>query len=144
MKDLTNSPIDRSNILNNNVALKELYEQVGFWGVMYDGKYRYTKPQVAEWFEVDERTLERMLEQNQPELTASGYRIFTGDELHLLRQAFAGDIHVARKNRNTPDLEELGFSPKTRSLGVFTFKSVLNLGMLLANMWSRVNSNMRA
>ncbi len=133
MKDLTNSLVDRSNILNNNPALKELYEQVGFRGVMYDGKYRYTKPQVAEWFEVEERTIERMLEQNQTELSNSGYTIFSGYDLQMLRQAFAGDIHVARKKGNTADLEELGFSPKTRNLGVFTFKSVLNLGMLLTN-----------
>jgi hypothetical protein len=133
MKDLVNSPLERANILNNKPALKEIYEQVGFRGVMHEGKYRYTKPQVAEWFEIDERTVERILEHNQPEMAQSGYRVFSGQELQKLKTAFASDIHVARKSNHESDLENYGFSPKTRNLGVFTFKSVLNLGMLLVN-----------
>ncbi|MEI7587707.1 hypothetical protein [Runella sp.] len=43
MKDLTNSPIERANILNNKMALQELFDLVGFTGVMYEGKYRYAK-----------------------------------------------------------------------------------------------------
>ena len=134
MKDLTNSPVDRANILNNNEVLKELYEQTGFPGVMYDGRFRYTKPQVASWFEVDERTVGRMLEQHQTEIMESGYKVFSGFELQQLRQAFVSDKYVARKiSEGTTVIEDLGFSAKTRSLGVFTFKSVLNLGMLLTN-----------
>jgi len=133
MKDLTNSPIERANILNNKMALQELYDLVGFTGVMYEGKYRYTKPQVAEWFEVDERTVERMLEQNHGELTTSGYKVFSGVDLLNLKHAFASDMDVARKMEGMFDLEDFGFKAMTRSLGVFTFKSVLNLGMLLPN-----------
>ena len=42
MKDLTNSQIDRKNVLNNNMAIKEIYNQLGFKGIMFENKYRYT------------------------------------------------------------------------------------------------------
>jgi len=32
-KDLTNSDLDRKNILNNNIAIQEVYQQVGFLGL---------------------------------------------------------------------------------------------------------------
>ena len=38
MKDLTNSQIERRNVLNNNLAVREIYEQVGFQGVRLRGK----------------------------------------------------------------------------------------------------------
>ena len=41
MKDLPNSVIDRKNILNNNAALKELYNSLDFKGVLFEQKYRY-------------------------------------------------------------------------------------------------------
>lgn len=49
-KDLTNSHIDRKNVLNNNLAIKELYGQLGFAGVLFGGKYRFTKQQIARVF----------------------------------------------------------------------------------------------
>ena len=52
-KDLTNSSVDRKNILNNNIAIQEIYNQVGFYGISFEGKYRFTKQQVAHFFEVD-------------------------------------------------------------------------------------------
>jgi hypothetical protein len=50
--------------------------------VLFEGKYRYTKQHVAQFFEVDERTIERLLEVNQQELSPSGYELFSGPGLN--------------------------------------------------------------
>ena len=128
MKDLTNSQIERRNILNNNLAVKEIYEQVGFYGIRFDGKYRFTKQQVAQFFEVDERTIERLLEQNADEFAGSGYEVFSGDRLRQLKLAYDSDINVAII---ADYADGIGLNSKTSSIGVFTFKSFLNVGMLL-------------
>jgi hypothetical protein len=128
MKDLTNSQIERRNILNNNLAVREIYNQVGLYGIRFDDKYRFTKQQVAEFFEVDERTIERLLEQHSNELTESGYEVFTGYRLRQLKLAYDSDINVAHIANYS---DSIGLSSKTSSIGVFTFKSFLNVGMLL-------------
>src|SRR5689334_12986367 len=101
-KDLTSSLSDRKKVLNNNEAIKEVYNQVGFRGVLVDGKFRFTKNQIAQFFEVDIRTIERLLVQFGDELAENGYEVFTGSRLKALREAFisgtekpdVSDIHV--------------------------------------------------
>ncbi len=137
-KDLTNSFIDRKNILNNNAAIQELYKQIGFYGILFEGKYRFTKQQVSSYFEVDVRTIERLLENNGSELIESGYELFTGIRLKELRNVFfsassAGNEHVS--DISVGDMLEIPESelinPKAPSIGIFTYKSFLNVGMLL-------------
>ncbi len=137
-KDLTNSFIDRKNILNNNQAILELYKQIGFSGILFEGKYRFTKQQVSRYFEVDIRTIERLLENYGSELIESGYELFTGIRLKDLRQAFystvtaendfVADISVGDTQEH---IENNLISPKAPSIGIFTYKSFLNVGMLL-------------
>lgn len=43
MKDLTNSNIDRQNILNNHYALTQIQEYIGLPGMLFEGEYRFTK-----------------------------------------------------------------------------------------------------
>ncbi|SFW41023.1 DNA-binding protein [Chitinophaga sancti] len=140
MKDLTNSVVDRKNILNNDVAIKEIYDQIGFHGVMFDSKYRYTKGQLAYFFEVDVRTIERLLENNNDELVESGYELFTGRRLRELREAFVtskSNFQSDVPGINVGDIQELinnqSISSKAASIGIFTFKAFLNIGMLLTN-----------
>lgn len=128
MKDLTNSQIERRNILNNNLAIQEIYEQTGFYGIRFDDKYRFTKQQVAQFFEVEERTIERLLEQHHDELISSGYEVFSGNRLRQLKIAYDSDINVAHI---ADYADSIGLSSKTSSIGVFTFKALLNVGMLL-------------
>lgn len=139
-KDLTNSEIDRKNVLNNSLAITEAYEQIGFQGMLFENKYRFTKQQVASFYEVDIRTIERLLESHQEELISSGYELFTGSRLKKLKTAFQGgikagqsdisDIHVG----DIPDISENEiFSLRAPSIGIFTFKTFLNLGMLLTS-----------
>jgi hypothetical protein len=61
MKNLTVSQIERGNILNNNFAIKEMYESLGFVGVMFEGKFRFTRNMVINYFSIEERTIDRYL-----------------------------------------------------------------------------------
>ena len=140
-KDLTNSGLDRKNILNNNIAIQEVYQQVGFYGIKFDGKYRFTKSQIANYFQVDIRTIDRLLESNKDELSHSGYELFAGFRLKNFKEEisnflnnrneiFAHDIHVVSTIQFFEN--ELDSLVKTTQLGVFTYKAFLNVGMLLS------------
>ena len=130
MKDLTNSAIDRQNVLNNNTAIKEIYDQLDFKGIQFEGKYRYTLAQVARFYEVDVRTIKRLLEEQGDELKNAGYELFTGFKLKHFK-----DVLLQLRDTDVPQLmqdddnEPVGL--RATSLSVFTFKAVLNVGMLL-------------
>lgn len=130
MKDLTNSQIDRSNVLNNNIAIKEMYNQLGFTGIYFENKYRFTLNQVAKFYEVDTRTIERILQDNNQELMNAGYEIFKGIKLKTFKEFInqLTDIDVGQLMQDN-DNELVG--KRATSLSVFTFKALLNVGMLL-------------
>ena len=115
-KDLTTSQIDRQNILNNGVALPRIQEALEIRPLEFDGCYVLTKQMVADYYEVDERTIERFLEANKEELEHNGYFLCKGNSLKEFKLRFASDIDVATK---------------TTVLGLFDFRSFLNIGMLL-------------
>lgn len=130
MKDLTNSHIDRKNVLNNNAAVKEIYNQLGFKGIFFESKYRYTLNQVAKFYEVDVRTIKRLLEDNGEELKNSGYELFTGLKLKQFKEIVSQqrDIDVPLLMQDDEN-EVVGV--KSNKISVFTFKALLNIGMLL-------------
>jgi hypothetical protein len=140
-KDLTNSSLDRKNILNNNLAIQEVYEQVGFFGFKHEGKYRFTKQQIADYFAVDIRTIERIVENNKEEFIESGYEIYSGLKLKDFKDKVIEFIQVTKKHDDVPDMHvgnivgqfenELDSLLKTPQLSVFTYKAFLNVGMLL-------------
>lgn len=123
MKDLTNSVIERKNVLNNNLAMPEIYKALDFPGILFEKKYRFTKQQLSDFFEVDIRTIERVLESNEKEILSNGYEVLTGDRL----RAFKVEIN---KFINPLYKEEFNKAP---SLGIFTFKALLNFAMLLTD-----------
>lgn len=139
MKDLSNSLTDRKNILNNNHAIQEVYNNIGFYGVKFESKYRFTKQQVANYFDVDVRTIDRLLENYKDELEDSGYELFVGVRLReftntinkFIKDEASGDndTNVVIKPQDV-ETEYDGLS-KTRRLGIFTYKAFLNVGMLL-------------
>lgn len=139
MKDLTNSSVERKNILNNKYAITEIYNNVGFYGIMFDKKYRFTKLQVANYFEVDIRTIDRLLETNKEELEQSGYELFSGSRLRDFKEAVnewqqkaGADVHDTNVvNINQYIDNEWDNLSKTPRLGIFTYKAFLNIGMLL-------------
>ena len=115
-KNLTTSQIDRQNILNNGVALPRIQEALEIRPLEFEGRYVLTKQMVADYYEVDERTIERFLEANKEELEHNGYFLCKGNSLKEFKLRFASDIDVATK---------------TTVLGLFDFRSFLNIGMLL-------------
>lgn len=140
-KDLTNSSLDRKNILNNNLAIQEMYEQVGFYGIKFEGKYRFTKQQLAQYYEVDIRTIDRLLDSNKLELEQSGYELYTGSKLKAYKDQVIDFVRVAKENKDVHDMNvvnilqltdsELDSLSKTPQLAIFTYKAFLNIGMLL-------------
>ena len=121
-KDLTNSAIDRQNILNNPYALSEIERAAGIHGIPFEGKTVVLKEQVAAFFEVTLRTVENYLEQNAEELARNGYEVITGNRLKILK--------LAIQTSNHPEMD-FGMIGKTARLGVLDFRAFLNLAMLM-------------
>lgn len=121
-KDLTTSGIHRKNILNNKYALEIIYEEIKFPGILFENKYRFTKKHIAEFYEIDERTVDRYIEKNRTELEESGYEILRYNRLKLFKLKYVDDMNVV-------DIDES--LQKTPSLAIFTFRTFLNIGMLL-------------
>jgi hypothetical protein len=117
IKDLTSSNVSRQNILNNNYAISQLESNLSFGGVYWHNESIFTKVQVAEILEIDVRTIERYLESHSPELIKNGYRVLKGTELKDFKK-YVSDIDV-------------GDISKTPSLGLFSFRTVLNIAMLV-------------
>lgn len=128
MKNLIDSQIERTNILNNNFAVKELYDNLGFAGLIFEGKFRFTRKMVAEYFAVEGRTINRYLSQYSVELIQNGYEVLTGYRLREFKNLHVEDINVGDILEET---ENQVVNDKAPSIGVFTFKAFLNLGMLL-------------
>ena len=61
MKDLTISNIERQNVLNNRFAVSKVQKHLDIEGILFEGEYRFTKKMVADFYEVEERTIERYL-----------------------------------------------------------------------------------
>lgn len=119
-KDLTNSRLDRQNILNNELAIEEIQRKSGIDGVLWEGKLFLTREMTANFFEVDIRTISRYLEQNNEELSENGYQVLRGAKL----KAFLESGKTNGKDICVP--------AKTTVLGVFDFRAFLNLAMLLS------------
>lgn len=116
-RDLTTSNISRQNILNNYIALEQMESHLNLGGIYWHDEAMFTKAQVAEILDVDIRTIERYLEHHYEELSNNGYQVLKGKKLKDFK-ACVSDIYV-------------GDISKMPSLGVFSFKTVLNLAMLV-------------
>jgi hypothetical protein len=128
MKNLTDSQIERGNVLNNNIAIKEIYENIGFAGIMFEGKFRFTRNMMANYFSVDDRTIDRYLSLYTNELSQNGYEVLSGFRLKEFKNRYVTDINVGHISEVS---DNQIVSDKASSLGLFTFKAFLNLGMLL-------------
>jgi len=122
MKDLTNSNIERQNILNNRFALAEIQKTIGIKGLLFENELKFTKKQISEFFEVSERTIDNYLEKNESELSKNGYEVITGKRLIDFKLVFQNQFD-----------NEMDFVIKTVRLGIFNFKALLNIGMLLTD-----------
>jgi hypothetical protein len=120
-RDLTNSNVDRQNILNNPYALEAIKDQIKLPVFIFEGKAIFFKEQVADFFEVSIRTIENYLTKYNEELTANGYEVLRGKRLQNLK------MHIKNNNDTEIDFGNI----KVPMLGIFDFKSFLNLAMLM-------------
>lgn len=120
-KDLTNSAIDRQNILNNPYALVEIEKAAGIQGIPFEDKTVLLKEQLAAFFEVTPRTIDNYIDKHGDELRQNGYEVVKGKRLQALKIAIQG-----------ASANETDFITKTTVLGIFDFRSFLNLAMLVS------------
>ena len=117
VKDLTSSPLERQNILHNRYALEKLEEHLGLGGTYYEGELLFTKQQLVEIFGVSQSSIEKYLASHSDELKANGYTVLRGQKL--------------RDFKALMDVSVTDYGNKTPTLGVFTFRAMLNLAMVL-------------
>jgi hypothetical protein len=121
-RTLVDSRIDRQNILNNPFALKEIEKASGITGIFFQGKIVLLKDQVADFLEVDARTVENYLQKYSEELCANGYEVLRGKALESLKKViFETDV---------PEID-FGNIKRSPQLGLFDFRAFLNLAMLV-------------
>lgn len=112
-KDLTQSLVDRQNVLNNPFALNEAKK------IFNISQLYFTNQQIADFYEVNIRTIERVIEEHNQELSENGLTVLTGSKLQIF----------LKTNDNFDTDKNVG--NKTRKLTVSSFKAVLNFSMLL-------------
>ena len=119
-KDLTTSKVARQNVLNNPYAISQLENHLALDGLSYEGEMIFTKVQAAEILAVDSRTIDRYISSHADELKANGYQILKGKNLKNIKLAYVNDTNVV-------DI----IDSKAPTLGVFSFRALLNLAMLV-------------
>ena len=116
-KSLSISTIERQNVLNNRFAVDAIQKVLNVEAMFFDEQYCFTKKMIADFYEVEERTIERYLESHEQELKHNGYFLCKGKLLKELKLQFATVINVGSK---------------TTIVGLFNFRAFLNIGMLLS------------
>ncbi len=117
MSDLTSSPHQRQNILNNRYALQAAEQHLALGGTHFDGATVFTKQQVVALFNISDATVERYIASHGAELKANGYTLLRGEKLNEFKGL--SDVTLINEGNKAP------------VLGVFSFRAVLNLAMLL-------------
>ncbi|WP_055077391.1 hypothetical protein [Pseudanabaena sp. 'Roaring Creek'] len=117
VNDLTNSQRDRQNILNNRYAIEKVEEHLALGGITYQDTLVFTKQQLVSLFEVSESTIEKYLTNHAEELKTNGYKVLRGQALKDFLNTTGGVV--------------IDYGSKTTALGIFTFRAVLNIAMLL-------------
>lgn len=139
MKDLTQSAIDRQNILNNSEAIEKIQNHIGLVGLLYEGEYLFTSKMVADFFDVTTRTLTNILNENEDEVKHNGYQVIRGQKLKEFKELFgplltsADDLSQKETDfplsKQGPDNQSF---KRLKSLALFNFRAFLNIAMLLS------------
>lgn len=138
-RDLTQSAIDRQNILNNTQAIELVQSKLGLTGLLYNDEFKFTTKMVADFYGVDVRTVKRYVENFEGEIEHNGYCVLKGSKLKEFKQLFghlmtASDDDISQRDTNVPlsnqEPDNQSYK-KIKALAVFNFRAVLNLGMLL-------------
>lgn len=119
MSDLTTSPHQRQNILNNRYALQAAEQHLSLGGVAFEGQTVFTKQQLMALFDISDATVERYIASHGDELRGNGYTVLRGRKLNEFKSLV--DVSLINEGNKAP------------VLGVFNFRAVLNLAMLLTD-----------
>jgi prophage maintenance system killer protein len=119
-KKLTDSAIERQNILNNFYAVQEIQKAMDIRCIRFEDRMWLTKEQVSSFFEVTSRTIDNYLRKFEQELRQNGYEVLKGNRLKELKKGISEQFG-----------DEMGFVTKTTVLGIFDFRAFLNIAMLI-------------
>lgn len=119
---LSDSPVDRQNILNNQYAISEIEKATKIQGIRFEGKTVVLKEQVADFFEVSTRTIETYTADFEQELIKNGYELIKGNRLK--------EFKLAVSDSDVPEAD-FGNIKRAPQLSIFDFRAFLNLGMLI-------------
>ncbi|MGM7552609.1 DNA-binding protein [Myroides odoratimimus] len=139
--NLTDSAIDRQNILNNPEILDNIQGFLGINGMLYDGEYRFTTAQIADFYEVNPKTIKRHIDSSEKELVHNGYCVLKGKKLKEFKEAFGHLIYADIDNDFEKDIDAPLSKQETdkqklnrlKALALFNFRTFLNIGMLLTD-----------
>jgi hypothetical protein len=115
--DLTTSPHNRQNILNNPYTLKKVEEYLDLGRILFEDELIFTKQQLVQIFDISDSTIEKYIAAHTDELKNNGYRVLKGQKL--------------RDFKALSDVSVINYGDKSPALGVFSFRATLNLAMLL-------------
>jgi len=83
--------------------MSEIEKAIGIKGVLFEESYRFTKKQIADFYQVDIRTIERYLEKYSKEIAENGYDVLRAKRLKEFKLAVENtdvtDIDVGVKSR---------------------------------------------
>ena len=113
MKNLTESKVTRLNILNNQFTVFEIQNQLNIEGINLKEEILWTKELIAEFFEVDIRTIERYISKYKDELEKNGYKVLRGKQLKILKEELIDSF-------GTDNI----VGTKVNVLGIFTFRFI--------------------
>src|SRR5258708_37307527 len=91
-KQLPDSALDRRNILNNRYALEMMQQHIGVKGAIFEGELKFTAKQVADFFGVDRKTVNRYLASHASELKENGYEVYSGVRLQEFKDVWDIDV----------------------------------------------------
>jgi len=116
-KDLTTSQRERQNILNNRFALSQAEQHLALGGISYQDETVFSKQQLIDIFDISDSTIEKYLASHGDELKNNGYKVLRGKSLKDFKSLVHGTV--------------TDYGTKTSVLGLFSFRAVLNMAMLL-------------
>lgn len=138
MKDLTQSAVDRQNILNNQEALAVVQKHLNIKGLLYQGELLFTTKMVADFYHVTTRTIKNLLSEFEDEVKHNGYQVIKGQKLKEFKEMFGPlltsedevsqrgtDSSISKQNTDSQSYNRL------KNLAIFNFRAFLNVGMLL-------------
>ena len=129
--DLTSSPIDRQNVLNNRYALERIEEHLALGGLEFEGDRWFTKQQLIEMYEVSDTTVERYIKNHGDELKANGYQLLKGKKLNEVQVQYEDFIKMASGEKLNPSGEIAAFA------GISQFPSRVKCAVLA---WKTFNA----